>query len=131
MVGTTSTTNLWISVVSTLKTYINGSKSAPIPLSQEKDYCKACLTPLFLPITCFKKWFHKQYTQERPNYKILQEKPNHKIVQERLNHRNATPSITSFCITHVLTQETHKHKFIIQLSLYFVLFMSFSKFVLS
>jgi hypothetical protein len=44
----------------------------------------------------------------------LQEKPNHKIVQERLNHRNPTPSsITSFCITHVLTQETHKHKFII------------------
>lgn len=140
MVRTASTTNLWIYVVSTFWTQINGSKSAPIPLPQEKDYCKAYLTPLFLPITCFTKWFHKQYIQERPNHKILQERPNHKIlqekpnrkiVQERLNHRNATPSITSFCITHVLTQETHKHNFIIHLSLYFGLFMSFSNFVLA
>ncbi len=72
------------------------------------------LHPYFCQLPVLRNVFTNQTIQERPNHKILQEKPNHKIVQERLNHRNPTPSsITSFCITHVLTQETHKHKFII------------------
>jgi hypothetical protein len=59
--NTTPTTNLWIYVVFTLKIYIIEGKSAPIPLPQEKDYCKVHIAPLFLSIIYFNKRFHKQH----------------------------------------------------------------------